>query len=392
MDIQTKDGILLGGIPDGTPDDEIKARIAKIRAEQPTPTKESPGSTSLPSYGEMMQRGGLGLARGLIAGGPFGLATAGVQEGMRNATDIYNRAAYNVGGKVTDVTGSPKAGFAANVGVQALPVIAGALLGSSIGGKPVERSAEWLMQSATKPDMADRLSGAAARANRTQLAEGINPTRSGMDKAAQLVSQLHKKVEGAIAPSTAEVGIGPIGQKYLEQYTKALGQANPEADLAAVKGTWGEFVNSPLVSNQETIPVQLAHLLKKGTQSAVGSKAYGEMGTASTESQKALARYLRESVGEAHPEVLNDLAREASLMNVREVAMNRALAEANKNPLGLAALRMDNPLSAMTFMADKSAALKAYLARMLYQGKDVIPATTGAVVGADIGNRSGASQ
>ena len=33
MDIQTKDGITLRGIPDGTPDDAIKARIEKIRAE-----------------------------------------------------------------------------------------------------------------------------------------------------------------------------------------------------------------------------------------------------------------------------------------------------------------------------------------------------------------------
>lgn len=33
MDIQTKDGILLRGIPDGTPEAEIKARINKIRAE-----------------------------------------------------------------------------------------------------------------------------------------------------------------------------------------------------------------------------------------------------------------------------------------------------------------------------------------------------------------------
>lgn len=34
MDIQTKDGILLRGIPDGTPDEVIKARIAQIRGGQ----------------------------------------------------------------------------------------------------------------------------------------------------------------------------------------------------------------------------------------------------------------------------------------------------------------------------------------------------------------------
>lgn len=37
MDIQTKDGILLRGIPDGTPEEAIKARIQKIRAERGTP-------------------------------------------------------------------------------------------------------------------------------------------------------------------------------------------------------------------------------------------------------------------------------------------------------------------------------------------------------------------
>lgn len=37
MDIQTKDGITLRGIPDGTPDEDIKARIAKIRAEGAMP-------------------------------------------------------------------------------------------------------------------------------------------------------------------------------------------------------------------------------------------------------------------------------------------------------------------------------------------------------------------
>ncbi len=47
MDIQTKDGILLRGIPDGTPDEVIKARIQKIRAEgqqtqQATPPTSAP--------------------------------------------------------------------------------------------------------------------------------------------------------------------------------------------------------------------------------------------------------------------------------------------------------------------------------------------------------------
>lgn len=51
MDIQTQDGILLKGIPDGTPDEAIKARIAAIRAEgqQPSrPTTEQKVQASAP--------------------------------------------------------------------------------------------------------------------------------------------------------------------------------------------------------------------------------------------------------------------------------------------------------------------------------------------------------
>lgn len=56
MDIQTKDGILLRGIPDGTPDDEIKARIAKIRAERSVPPTEKfvPSGEKDPPIGEMI--------------------------------------------------------------------------------------------------------------------------------------------------------------------------------------------------------------------------------------------------------------------------------------------------------------------------------------------------
>jgi hypothetical protein len=45
MEIQTKDGITLRGIPDGTPDDVIKARIEKIRAESATVEPAAPQSS-----------------------------------------------------------------------------------------------------------------------------------------------------------------------------------------------------------------------------------------------------------------------------------------------------------------------------------------------------------
>lgn len=53
MDIQTKDGILLRGIPDGTPDDVIKARIEKIRAGG---RDAAPASSPLPETPQNLRK------------------------------------------------------------------------------------------------------------------------------------------------------------------------------------------------------------------------------------------------------------------------------------------------------------------------------------------------
>lgn len=67
MDIQTKDGILLRGIPDGTPDDVIKARIEKIRAEGGTTPAASPAPASAEKETSWLQDAG-NLAAGAVRG------------------------------------------------------------------------------------------------------------------------------------------------------------------------------------------------------------------------------------------------------------------------------------------------------------------------------------
>lgn len=283
--------------------------------------------------------------------------------------------AYDFGGKVTDLyakLGAPPElsaaqGYATNVLTQALPSL---MTASRIQGTPqtslTEAPAKYVMQTAVKPAVQDLESGAADKAITTMLQEGINPTRGGMDKARNLVRALNDEVEPAIAASQATVNVPTVGSRLRDPHTTAMTQVNPQDDIAAVREAWDKFKTSPLVARKVDIPVQLAHALKKGTYQSLGGKAYGEIGTASVEAQKALARGLREEVGQAVPSILEPLKREASLMNVRDVAGRRALLESNKNTLGLSGLRMDDPLSAATFWADKSALLKALLARGLY--------------------------
>ncbi len=303
------------------------------------------------------------------------------------------KAGEKVGDLATSMGASPELsaglGYGTNVATQALPAL---MSGYKFAGEApaalLEKPARALMQSAIKPAQADRLSGSADKAIGTMLAEGINPTRGGMDKAAQIASKLDAEVKAAIAASPETVSKWDVGKRLSDVMTKARAQVNPEQDMNAVKEAWTAFRTHPDLAGKTNMPVQLAQQLKSGTYQTLGAKSYGEVGTASTEAQKALARGLRETIAEKVPAVVEPLKREASLMNVRDVAMNRALAQANNNPMGLAALRIgDNPLSSIGFMADKSALLKSMLARMLYSGSNPQLLLPGAIAGSEASNQ-----
>ena len=76
MDIETKDGILLRNIPDGTPDEVIKARLAVIREE-----KQPEASIADKIASNPITRFAIGAAKPIIGGAqlaakvqaPFGL-------------------------------------------------------------------------------------------------------------------------------------------------------------------------------------------------------------------------------------------------------------------------------------------------------------------------------
>ena len=305
------------------------------------------------------------------------------------------KMAYGVGEKVGDFAtrmgASPELsaglGYGTNVATQAIPALMSSFRFAGEGpASMLEKPARSLMQSALKPSQPDRLSGAAEKAIGTMLAEGINPTRGGMDKAADMTKVLDAEVKAAISASPATVSKWDVGKRLADRMDVARAQVNPEQDMNAVKEAWTAFRTHPDLMGKGDMPVQLAQRLKSGTYQSLGAKSYGEVGTAATEAQKALARGLREEIASKVPSVVEPLKKEAALMNVRDVAMNRALAQGNNNPMGLAALRIgDNPMSSLSFMADKSALLKAMLARALYSSPQY--AASAAMVGSDALNQ-----
>jgi hypothetical protein len=284
-------------------------------------------------------------------------------------------AMHELGGRVTDLAGSAGLGpaGAAGLGVaanflgNAVPAF---LTSGSVAGAPssalLDPAAKWLLKTAVKPSAANNTPKEIDAALGTMLRENIYPSPSGMEKAGRMVSKLNTSVDDAVAASPATANVADIASR-LESPMKKFGmQVNPQPDTAVVEDVWTKFLTNPHIAGKTDIPVKLAHDLKKGTYSAIGGKAYGEVGSASTEAQKALARGAREEVAAAVPSIVETLKREAALMNVMDVAGRRAMMQGNVNPFGLAGMRADHLPSAALTWADRSAAIKSFLAMQMY--------------------------
>jgi hypothetical protein len=224
--------------------------------------------------------------------------------------------------------------------------------------------AESLMMSSLKPTLSQHESGAARNAVATLLDEGISPNAAGVDKMRGTISGINTKVDNLIDNSSAQVNKLDVAKALLATRDKFGKQVAPQTDLAAINSVKDEFMANPTAPHM-TIPVRLAQELKKGTYRVLEGK-YGEVGSASTEAQKALARGLKDEVAKAVPEISALNAREGRLLDTLDVVERRLLMDMNKNPGGLTLLA-GNKAAAAAFLADRSAAFKSLAARMINQ-------------------------
>lgn len=300
----------------------------------------------------------------------------GAANGAMTVLDLPAKIGYDLGGKVTDATGSPAAGYATDVATQAVPTMIGGLM--KAGGQGLRWGAERLMQSAIKPSSADLISGKAARAVGTMLDNGVNVTPGGMNKLQQLGEAANAQASDAIAGSTAQVDKGAVASRLQSVYDKFTNQVNPQSDLNAIQDVDTNFLSHPSLSGQSTMPVQLAQDLKQGTYSALRGK-YGEVGSASTEAQKALARGLKEEIESAVPDVAAPNAAASDIWNAHNVVNRRALIAGNNDPLSFAPLAAD-PSGAVAFLLNRSPLSKSLLARALNGVGSGMSAVGGAAV------------
>ena len=235
----------------------------------------------------------------------------------------------------------------------------------------LDSGAHKLMQSALKPTLEQLRTGKAARAIDTLLKEGVNPTMGGVQKLGQRADDVEAAIDAAINGSTANISKADVMNRLNDAKQRFMTQVNPTADLAAIDAAGIDFAAHPLLASND-IPVKLAQELKRGTYQALKDKAYGEVKSASTEAQKALARGLKEEIANAVPSVGPLNARQSELINALKVAERRALMATNNNPVGLAPIS-PNVARTAAFLADRSGLVKGLLARGAYQASQANP-------------------
>jgi hypothetical protein len=247
------------------------------------------------------------------------------------------------------------------LGIKAPPAAAAASAGLRGG-------AERMMHSALKPGV--KYAKTADPAIDTLLEKGINVTPGGLEKLHAMIDDKNSRIGALIDNSPAVIDKTAVASRLQDVLQRFEKQVNPKADLAAIEKAWEEFLDHPLLTGKD-IPIKTAQELKRGTYTQLKGK-YGELGSAETEAQKALARGLKEEIANAVPEVRQLNAEESKLLQALPMVERRVIVSANKNPVGLGLLSM-NPKNIAVWMADRSELFKSLVARMLNTGSRAMP-------------------
>jgi hypothetical protein len=228
------------------------------------------------------------------------------------------------------------------------------------------------MQSALKPGLKATLSAAKSGTTppvvQTLLKEGINVTPGGIEKLNGIIGASNASIADALAQIPASTRISPLQVAgRLSPTARAFAnQVNPQADLEAISAVGQNFLDA----HGQPLTAQAAQSLKTGTYKALGSKAYGELKGSTIEAEKALARGLKEEIASEAAKAGIDLnalnAREGAAITAKEAIAKRVALVGNRDPAGLAWLA-HSPTTFIMALAERSPAVKSYIARGMYQ-------------------------
>jgi hypothetical protein len=229
---------------------------------------------------------------------------------------------------------------------------AGAVNAAKTAISPITKQAPELYQSALKPSTTLPLSKKAAIVD-TGLQNEVPVTAGGARKLQLLINDLSDKVKATIdADPMRPINKYAVASRLADTAQKFQTQVTPEADLAAVSDTGNEFLrNQPA-----QIPAAQAQAMKSGTYQQLGNKAYGELKSASIESQKALARGLKEEIAKQFPELSDLNAKEGSLLDLQPVLEKAVQRIGNHQLMGIGTPLVGTAAKAVTGSSGEGAA------------------------------------
>lgn len=356
--------------PDTMSDAQINAAATKLYQEA-NPGKKQPPVKSwmdtavdwLPAVG-----GAVGGVVGGIGGTVAGVGVGGVPGAIGGATlggaageaakQLVNRAR---GAAAPTSMTDAATGIATQGAVQGGAEAVGGALGAGMNA-----AAPWLMQKALKPtaSVLREYGTSAPRVVKTLLDEGVSVTDGGVAKLQRLLEATNKEIREAVASSSGTIEKTSVAARALPTAQKVAQQVNPTRDLQAVGETVQEFLDHPVVTGK-TLTVPEAQAMKVGTYQQIGKK-YGEVSSAAIETQKSLARGLKEEIAAEVPGISGLNTRDSDLMAALDATGRRVALSGNKDPVGFAWVA-SHPTTFLAALFDRSPAIKSMVARGMYQ-------------------------
>lgn len=234
--------------------------------------------------------------------------------------DISGGVARTLGAAVPVVAGSPEVRAAA--GKVAAPL-----------ANMADSTAQRMYQSALKPSTTIN-PAQVKNMVQTGLQNEIPVSEAGATKLSGLIEDLNDKIKTQIqagSNSGATINKFAVASRLADTAKRFSTQVNPEADLNAVSESGNEFLrNQPA-----QIPAADAQALKQGTYAQLKGKSYGEMQTATKESQKALARGIKEELNQQFPELASLNAQDSKLYQLDGILEKAVQRQSNHQLIGL---------------------------------------------------------
>ncbi len=205
--------------------------------------------------------------------------------------------------------------------------------GGSVVKRPITQAAERLYQSALKPTASAIEKGVV----KTGLAERVWLTKGGVEKAASKIDELEGALGAAIDAAKAEGAT--VSTNGLREFVDPIRKWYETVDVAGSKAA-KEYIDKTLRDFTKkygaNVPIEEAQKLKVNTMRYLRN-AYGELSNVQKETQKQIARFLKEGIVEKAPAVGDINARLKNLYALDQSLEGAARRIGNLNLLGLGA-------------------------------------------------------